>query len=157
MSAYICSTEHFKALAVFATNKQRGYSSIQVDPKYIDGFRFSQHVFSNMDPEAIATFYANTLYCENYRSVENRYPGGGALPGPIELPGEITVTTKDRRDPQYAQLDAVNILKMCDGLEYQSCECDDWRKSVAYELLTAIRLAAIRTLPGYDQAHWTYK
>jgi hypothetical protein len=53
-------------------------------------------------------------------------------------------------------LPAVHILKMCACLAYQSCETDDWDKTKAYELLQMIKDAAIRKLPGYEDAPWDY-
>jgi hypothetical protein len=52
------------------------------------------------------------------------------------------------------RLNPVSILKLCDCLEYQSCETEDYNETVAYRLLNVIRRAAIRILPGYDDAKW---
>lgn len=46
------------------------------------------------------------------------------------------------------------VLKSLACLEYQSCETDDYRETLAWALLEAIRDAAVRDLPGYDDAPW---
>lgn len=49
-------------------------------------------------------------------------------------------------------LKPVDILCMCDCLEYQSCEHPGYYLSEAYSLLIAIKGCAITELPGYDTA-----
>ena len=158
MSAYICSPEHFQALGVFAAWKYQG--TFRVDPRYVDGLKHPDAVsrgFENLTNAELATLYANTLYAENVRSVSARYPNDAPeqLPGPINRPDSICVTWR-HFESKYYVLSPIAILKMCDGLEYQSCETEDWEQSVAYKLLTAIRKAAIRKLDGYDDAPWSY-
>jgi hypothetical protein len=53
-------------------------------------------------------------------------------------------------------LPAVALLKLCDCLDYQSCETEDWKQTAAHELLELIRGAAICALPGYEKAPWDY-
>jgi hypothetical protein len=50
----------------------------------------------------------------------------------------------------------VNILKLCDCLEYQSCERDDYMESDAYKQLNRIRGLLISALPGYENAPWAF-
>ena len=59
----------------------------------------------------------------------------------------------DHRAPRLP-LNAVEVLKACDCLEYQSCEVDEWERTPAARLLDSIRAAAISALPGYDAAPW---
>lgn len=158
MSAYICSEPHFKALAMFAVAREHG--SIRVDPRYIPGAQPPAEWVSYNDRSALATYYANVLYMENIRSVAKRYRNEPLqdLPGPHEKPEHIAVT--DRELPRfevYSKLAPVDILKMCAGLEYQSCETDDYQSTLAYRLLHHIRLAAIKALPGYDAGPWDYE
>lgn len=53
-----------------------------------------------------------------------------------------------------AGVSAVQVVKACDCLEYQSCERPDWTGSQAQFLLTRIRDRAVSLLPGYDAAAW---
>ena len=81
------------------------------------------------------------------------------MPGEIEKPEIIEVTRAEMHD-QYSDIrlavPPLHILHMCSCLEYQSCESPDWRETLAYRLILAIKDAAIRALPGYDDAPWEY-
>lgn len=155
MSAYVCSEKHIKALAVFAAT--RNGSGWRVDPRYVQ-LLTSDPVPTEISCDyEIATAYAELLYRENIRSVSARYPNDNweDLPGPNDKPDHMEVSKFDclRRD---IRLDPVTALKLCDCLEYQSCETDDYAERPAYNLLNMIRRAAIRELPGYDDAPWGY-
>ena len=154
MSAFICGPDHLTALAVFAAGKDRyGY---RVDPRYLDNVLGTKRLETYNDAE-LASAYADILYAENTRSVLHRYPKDTfeSAPGPIEKPQHIVVSPAAFRMNKY-RLPPVSILKMCDCLEYQSCETDDYRRTPAYHLLNAIRRAAINALPGYEGAPWEY-
>ncbi len=151
MSAFICGPDHLIALAVFAAGKDRyGY---RVDPRYLDGAA----KLEAYNEGELASAYADILYAENIRSVLHRYPDDtfDTAPGLIEKPEHIAVSPAAFRMNKY-RLPPLSILKMCDCLEYQSCENEDYRTTPAYALLTAIRKAAIHALPGYDGAPWEY-
>ena len=159
MSAFICGPDHFIALAVFATHRNPG-SGFRVDPRYVSGMdhpEAAQRGIENLTRTELATLYANVLYAANIRSVLARYPNDTleSAPGLIEKPEQIEVTHKHVMHPNWI-LKSVQILKMCDCLEYQSNEADDWKESTACNLLNAIRRAAVRALPGYDDAPWDY-
>lgn len=151
MSAFICGPDHFKALAIFAASRR--HASLRVDPRYLPGLK-GDH---NDTQASLASLYADTLYRENIRSVRGRYPDDTweTMPGPNVKPLHIVVTGADVCSPKY-QLRPVALLKMCDCLEYQSCENDDYRQTVAFDLLDRIRGAAINALPGYEDAPWDY-
>lgn len=162
MSAYICSPDHIKALAIFAAGHSGwgGNRSQRVDPRYFKYDGGDERMHGRRDCE-VATYYANILYCENIRSVQARYPQDtfDDLPGPCAKPELLEVSGQDfsaQTGHVALVLKPVDILKMCDGLEYQSCETDDWDKTLAYRLLTRIRKAAIHELPGYEDAPWEY-
>lgn len=160
MSAYICDTDTFKALAIFAATRQHG--DWRVDPRYVEGLDSPEYALrgiKNLCADELATLYADTLYRENVRSVAYRYPEDARtdLPGTNSDAGFVQVTTRDLLNPGFMRVPAVAILKSCDCLQYQSCETPDYKESVAYHLLDAIRKAAIRALPGYDDAPWGYE
>lgn len=154
MSAFICGPDHFKALAVFAAIVKARHISPNVDPRYVKGLE----KISEYRGEKLASAYADILYAENVRSVLHRYPNDtlDSAPGPMEKPEHIRVSMRDMVSPAY-RLRPLAILKMCDCLDYQSCETDDWEDTPAYRLLNSIRRAAIRELPGYDGAPWDYE
>lgn len=159
MSAFICGPDHFIALAVFAASRKGG-RDWRVDPRYVKGLTHPEaalrglHNFNNYE---LATLYGDILFQENIRSVRTRYPDDKRddLPGPCILPLHIVVQSSHFNDCRWV-LKPVAILKMCDALEYQSCETEDWEQTVAYRLLQTIRREAIRALPGYEDGPWDY-
>jgi hypothetical protein len=153
MSAFICGPDHFKVLSIFAASRGR-YGGVKVDPRRFKALE-KLHGLSSTQ---LASAYADVLYQENIRSVRARYPSDtwDSLPGLIVKPLHIIVSGRDECSAKY-RLPVVSILKMCDALEYQSCETEDYRKSVAFDLLDSIRGEAIHSLPGYDDAPWDYQ
>lgn len=88
---------------------------------------------------------ANTLMAENVRSVDYRYneknpffPVRSALSDPID----------------GLKVSVVQALKLCDCLEYQSCETPDYYQTEAYSLLNDLRKLLIHSLDGYEEADW---
>lgn len=156
MSAFICGPDHFKALAIFAASRSGGYGNahLNVDPRY---YKRLPPGLDTAGTAKLATAYADVLYQENIRSVAARYSDSprDKLPGIIIKPLHIIVTNADLSLTKY-RLAPVALLKMCDCLEYQSCETDDYRLTLGFELLDGIRGAAIRKLAGYEEAPWDF-
>jgi len=143
MSAFVCNEKHFLALAAWATRPTAG--GARVHASYLS--HFGGVDCSGRDREDVARYFANVLMWENVRSVRARYNHEWSVAPLIPTPlGEHCVG-----------LTPLHILKMCDCLEYQSCETDDYHTTTAWHLLQAIRRAAIRELPGYDEAPWEYR
>lgn len=147
MSAFICDQEHIKQLALYAAPVGRR----AIHPEYFRHPDLKTLADPTIDwtANSVITFYANILYRENFRSVGARYPEDAKA----SEADTITITRSDVRDDA---LSAVDIISMCNCLEYQSCETDDWESTAAYELLAAIRKKAISALPGMDDAYWEY-
>ena len=122
MSAYICGPQLFVTLGLYGSLNAGSYLQ-----------------------DANET--ANLLYQENIRSVKHRYPRvpDDQLPGPIDRPAHITVKSEDR----LKTVAAMKVLRLCDELEYQSCETPDYYQTEAFMALHLIRKAAVRNLPGY--------
>lgn len=167
MSAFICTPDHIKAIAIFAAAEPRDSETISDSwlrhqlQEY--GLIGEAPIFIG-DSKAKAELIAAILYAENIRSVSCRYRelptykdgvSTDDLPGLIERPQIIHIS--DREMFHQPVRNPVHILKMCDCLEYQSCETSDYRKSLAFALLEVIRKGAIRRLPGYDEAPWEYQ
>jgi hypothetical protein len=100
-----------------------------------------------MTKEAALT-YGRMLWTENVRSVIYRYPQ----------------TTKTEAE-EYAEMlrsyrfiwrPAVpgQVAKRLAVFEYQSCECDDWEQSLAYDFACRLIRELVKTLPGYDETPW---
>jgi hypothetical protein len=149
MSAYICNPEHFGILGAYAS--QRGCVISEWD--------------HSRTPNALITNaqrVARGLARENIRSVAYRYPNDqdGDRPGPCLLDADIEEAAAIYaahfiRHPQRPT--PVRVLKLVSGLDYQSCETNDWTETLAYRQLQWIQGHAIRSLPGYDEEDWSFE
>jgi hypothetical protein len=89
-----------------------------------------------------AGYVGAMLLAENRRSVDHRY-----AEEELEQP-YLFQTIPGVPNP-------VAVLKALDGFEYQACEHPEWWESEAFNFCNALRRAAIRKLPGYeDSNHW---
>lgn len=127
MSAFILGETHIGAMVA---------TWLRLDKSpYWDGRRVRSDDFAAL---------CAVLAAENARSVNYRYQ--------THDPQEASVVT--RPWDQYADLSPVALLKACDCYEYQTCETPDWRDTPAMDLCDRIRSAAVRALPGYEDADW---
>lgn len=146
MSAYVCTNKTIAALALFASAIAHGYGGIRVDPRYVDDS------IADTDRDDLPMLYAKLLFEENAKSVAYRYR---EEPETYDV-AEMAKAIRDYRTEQAVKgyLTPVEILKICNCVEYQSCEHPEWRESIACRLLQKVRDAAVRELPGYDDAPW---
>jgi hypothetical protein len=139
MSAYIVDHDHVDALLSYA---------IEHDVRYVVPDTSALVAITLQTASEIGRI----LLDENERSVRHRYPDCDVneLPGTI---GQNAASYKFRGWPARAPL---TILKACDGYDYQACETDDYRHSLAREIIDSIRGYAIRRPPGYaDGPGWS--
>lgn len=150
MSAYICNPEHFGALAAYAVENDCAVYEWQ-------------HTRQNTLAAKIDTAQriAKGLARENIRSVDHRYPDckDGGRPGPCLKDADIeeaaaVYAAHFLTHPQ--RLTPVQVFVLIQGLDYQCCETDDWPLTPAARQLDWIRNAAVRKLPGYSSAQWSY-
>lgn len=127
MSAFICSDKHINSIVRFACKQNVVTYSINPELRWSVSGREQKT--------------AELLYAENVRSVNYRYLQDEANDGIIY-------------DPFAPDLRAIEVIKACDCLAYQSCEHPDWDSSLACVLLKAIQRKAIDLLPGYSNAQW---
>lgn len=85
--------------------------------------------------------FAGALYATNVESV-NRWRGQDTLLYGFEY------------RPFVTKVSSIQILKAIDCLDYQSCDLKEWKTTFAYAVLEAIKVKAISSLPGYDEAKW---
>lgn len=144
MSAYICWPEHFGILATCAVE----YSCVIPEWRYSVEYSDAEYV-------------ARGLASENIRSVIHRYPNDrdGHRPGPQLLDVDIVKAAGISAlhflfNPK--QISPVQVIKLVNCLEYQSCETPDWTQTLAYKQLQWIRSHAISRLPGYEEAVWEF-
>lgn len=128
MSAFLCSDLHINTLITFASN--HGVTYNHGSARRVKG-----------DEQRAASL----LQAQNARSVLYRYahrPGTHCPPDPIKF------------EPTTLRAPII-VIKLCHCLDYQSCETPDWEQTEALALLVAIAGAAIRRVPGYDDAPWS--
>lgn len=148
MSAYICDPEHFGILAAYAAQNRCAIRE------------WDRHTHS--DNEILeAQRVASGLALENIRSVAARYPHDqdGERPGPCLKDADIVEAAAIYAGYFLAHpqsITPVQILRLIDCLDYQSCETDNWPQTLAFRQLNWIRGAAIGRLPGYDDAAWEF-
>lgn len=126
MSAFICSDKHISALVNWAARNKCDY--------------WPEGAVRRSNVECHEKEVFKMLLAENYASVNYRYNEEDEPEGTY--------------DPKALVTDPVHIIKMCHCLDYQSCEHPGWADSRAKALLDQIESAAIRALPGYDNAPW---
>lgn len=142
MSAFIVDHDTIDALLTLAVGRKASY--------FVAATQTRVYITAHNAEEI-----GRILLTENERSVNHRYPGSepGDLPGSI---GEDAATYRFRF-LHCTPLPAVVVLKSCDCFDYQACETDDYESSLAHTIIDAIRSAAIRALPGYEDAPWGYR
>src|SRR5580704_16709688 len=143
MSAFVVGHDHIDALLTFA------------DMKRLKD-RLGYHVNKGREQLSL-TDIGRILLAENERSVCTRYPDctPGNTPGKVgeEAIGYRFKTLQQAFQMQHTAL-CVMIIKACDCYDYQACETDDYRQSIAAHIVNTIRREAIRVMPGYDDAPW---
>ncbi len=132
-------------------------SAFIVDPDHIRALA----IRCSATPEQ-ATACATVLWLENIRSVQHRYPNDESL---FDDPAAVTITAAQFRDPRY-KLTAIQAVKLCNCLDYQSCETNDWETTPAHAIVESIKGAALAALDmtskqaselhAYDAAPWTF-
>lgn len=134
MSAYIQSPDHFNVLV-----------SYFIDPRPHTGLWLEiEGQYTYMDQNN-AHIVAQILYSENVRSVNGRY----------------NETTSDE-DYMFNYLrhakDVYTVGEIAlalDGLEYQSCENDDYHTTKGWTIICAMRKELLKKLQGDDLDTWS--
>ena len=150
MSAYICNPEQFGVLAAYA---------VQNDCAVREWVHSRQNTLEAKI--ANAQRIAKGLARENIRSVAHRYPNDkdGDRPGPGLKDADIEEAAAIYAahfvvNPQ--RLKPVQVFKLIECVDYQCCETDDWKDTLAWRQLDWIRGEATRHLPGYKICDWSY-
>lgn len=98
-----------------------------------------------------ATEVGRILLTENERSVYQRYTDIDA--SSVNKPGTHGQDAESYEFKRWpTTINPVSVLKACSCFDYQACETDDYRATLASTIIDAIRHHAIRRLPGYDDA-----
>jgi hypothetical protein len=144
MSAFIVSHDHIDALLSFAAEHLHGSPASYYVPQAecnVPGGKRVDVTYEN------ATEVGRVLLIENERSVCHRYSDAATGADAAAY----------RFKPWPRALTPVSILKGCDCFDYQACETPDYRTSLAFRIVDAIRKRAIHRLPGYGDAQgWEF-
>ncbi len=104
------------------------------------------------DPLQTANYLSDVLTDQNYASVCARYPGRAEeYFGGYE---RVVITEDDLKFRRVPKMGAVELLKLVQCLDYQSCETKNYENSRAYKLMNKIKDRFITMLPGYTDAKW---
>lgn len=168
MSAYVVDAETIDAIVSGARQfgGQEGFSFARLFPNTAQNRGgYSYHRFSRYatDAEAPDTFNPNTLgrelWTENLRSIHARYPDtldGGTIPGRIGFTEAEAIAYEYGPGSRVADVDPLGVLGAMRGYEYQSCEHDGWRSSIAHAAITALRGVIVDYLIEHTGANaWT--
>lgn len=140
MSAYLCNSEHIAALAVFAVKQGSVLSEYRKDA----------------DPVKTARNVAQEMMRQNIASITHRYPNHN-LPDSADV--AIVAEVGDLAERYYFApnvLSPLEIVKMAQCYEYQSCETGNWKNTLQKRQSDWIIGEAIRKIAGYDAAPWNY-
>ena len=156
MSAYLCTPRHIGALAAYITSVRphrqdyRPYVARLVVEEIPDEDGMGEY------SDELGPNVAVILARANLRSLGERYPNDGDGERPGQAGSDLDYLLECRQAARYRDhgRDAVQVLKAVACLDYQSCEYEEWRGSVARRILDLIEGAAINALPGYDAAEW---
>jgi hypothetical protein len=137
MSAFIVDNRHIDAIVTYAIAKRVRYFNPGNSPreKWIE--------ITARNAEEIGRI----LLDENVRSVAHRYSNR-------INDDERNASAIYAYRPFPTPLAAVEFIKACKCLEYQSCETDDWETTLAYRILRACIDSASSDLRGYERAPW---
>lgn len=141
MSAFIVSDQHINALLTYHARSQFGGTS-----HLWDGESWLEiNVYSPQGKQNLTKF-GQILVDQNYRSVNHRYES-------TDSPHRY----KFVQDQNPLHLRPVQILKLCQSFDYQACETDDYKTTIAAQIIDNIKNRAIGELAGYESAEWTIR
>lgn len=143
MSAFIVSHDHIDALLTFAKLHRVSYYVPQRLCNVPGGKRV------DIDSDTV-TEVGRILLDENERSVRHRYRDDSET--------AESAAYRFREFTEIMTLPAGKkcawILNACRCYDYQACETDDYRESLAHRIIEEIQAAAIRALPHIEDAPW---
>lgn len=151
MSAYVVSHKHINTILTGANQARlekiyikkdnvNGHDLDLVPSQNFDGNYLKFDLSQTNDLQTLASF----LLSENCRSVNHRYN---------EKSPAKSITFKF--EPVN---NAIQLIKLIDCLDYQSCETDTWENSLSFKVLTKIKGQLVDKMlrsAGYDDHQWS--
>lgn len=172
MSAFMVSTDHIDALLTAGMSGVRRYGPL----RWMVPAPVNEHAYQAGEPwgpeasqeyeqrrreltEETAGQVGAMLLAENRRSVDHRYAEEEIEEPYLYHRYPRNVSRAELRAQHEAgtlprPLAPVDILKMIECYEYQSCEHPEWETSEAHAFCQALRMDQISKLEGYEDAPW---
>ena len=133
MSAFIVPDNHIHSILTYA---KKHLGKINYNERNVRLFGS----YANDEINELGQILVNA----NYRSVNTRYPKDNFFP----------TTPHKYNYRSVCDISAIEVIKACHCLDYQSCEFDGWEKSDAYKILQNIIQQATYKLENYESAPW---
>lgn len=142
MSAYIVSRHHIVYLAQYAANN-------------CSHARYWVKNASALNGASLAQRFAQILAAENFRSIYNRYPdtdpeGSEAWKGVGQVPGDTATadpfTLSEIEETEFQNFTPAQVAAAASCYDYQACEADEYCKTDAFAIITAIRATLLDCL-----------
>ena len=151
MSAYIVSKSTIDAIVTYAVGGTHRVSNCRPMPGDVRPGEYQRT--TDYTPTQIGA----ALWAENARSVNYRYREDASALAYTYRP-RLSASLPPRGQPTAAlvarTLTAMDLIKLCQCLEFQSCEHPGWKGSFAQDFLDRTIHAAISELPGHQEAPW---
>jgi hypothetical protein len=96
-----------------------------------------------------ATAVFALLVAENVRSLQFRYPGNPDMYSAADL-YRFRPSGSVKRWMRFAPHGEGNLVGIARSYAYQSCECDDWKCSIAFQIIEQIRDFLLEDLKRRD-------
>ena len=147
MSAFIVQPEQAGLLAAWAVYHRAGLRELEKGERLLT-----------------ARAIAQELIAENIKSVAHRYPTDtdGNRPGPCLRDAQIVEAAAlwaghYQQEGLPENVAPLTIAKLAGCLEYQSCEHEGFKTSLAQRQINKIRSRVLTLLPGYSRAPWSWE
>lgn len=142
MSAFLCNPTHVGKLASFYQARERWSKTTAQD---------AAEILAKANLASVSYRYDDL---STWDKTAQEFLGYEEDIGAAEAYIQECQTEARKLDHNLSSLHAYTMAQCSD---YQSCEVPDWLGSEAWGLLEGIKSAAIRAMPGYDEAPWEYR
>jgi hypothetical protein len=130
------NNKDFAAIARFATMTNSGQHNIPVYS--VETYRLATAVLAETNIKSVLTRYKDSAHLSTEGLIGDAEEALNKAVAMLHL----------------VEGNPVAVLKLCDCYDYQACEFDGYRESMAAKIVAKARKNAIKELPGYDAAPW---
>lgn len=137
MSAFFVGADHVNAILSYVNLRRDNYVPAP------------HNEYGKSNDFQFLTDIGKQLLSENIKSLQSRYASDWHEMVDLDVNQYVFQLTPNPS--------AIEVIKLCHCLDYQSCEHDGWEASYAKKFLTWVTDTAISNVPGYDKAAWHYE